>query len=274
MLDENFVNDKFTIDDLLRRSWTYKKSEEFVKFFDFIARFQHYSRYNTMLVYIQNPAVTFFGGSSYWRKEFRRTINVDAKPHIILAPRGPIMLVYDIFDTDGTLTAAEFLELGLGNNPNKVSGELVIGKFNEILAKLGSWGVQIVYRPLSYFNGGYFRRRPGGRLEICLKEGMSNEENFSVLLHEIAHLLLGHTGGIDLTNASQKKTIQITSRQLGTEVMELEAEAISFLICKKLCLETRSAEYMANFIINDAALLTFSYEQVITTADKIEKLFL
>ena len=96
--DSNLVNDKFTIDELLKRSWQFRNSNEFTKFFDFITRFHHYSRYNTMLVYIQNPAVTFFGGVSFWKKKFNRTIKENAKPHIILAPNGPIMLVYDIFE--------------------------------------------------------------------------------------------------------------------------------------------------------------------------------
>jgi hypothetical protein len=68
------INDKFTIDELLHRSWQHKGSEEFFKFFNFIASFNHYSRFNTMLVYLQNEAVTFFGGTAFWKKRFNRTI--------------------------------------------------------------------------------------------------------------------------------------------------------------------------------------------------------
>ena len=99
--EKNQAKDKFAIDDLLRRSWKLRTKKEFTKFFDFIARFHHYSRYNTMLVYIQNEAVTFFGGIWYWKKKFNRTIKENARPYIILAPNGPVMLVYDIFDTEG-----------------------------------------------------------------------------------------------------------------------------------------------------------------------------
>ena len=53
-----------------------------------------------MLVYIQNDAVTFFGGISFWKKHFNRTIKRDAKPYIILAPNGPVMLVYDVMETE------------------------------------------------------------------------------------------------------------------------------------------------------------------------------
>ena len=51
---KKFINDKFTIDELFKRSLQFKNSDDFKKFFEFIASFNHYSRYNTMLVYIQN----------------------------------------------------------------------------------------------------------------------------------------------------------------------------------------------------------------------------
>ena len=51
-----------TIDELFARSIQFRNSAEYVKLINFIKRFTHYSRFNAMLVYIQNPAVTFFGG--------------------------------------------------------------------------------------------------------------------------------------------------------------------------------------------------------------------
>ncbi len=101
MESDSHIIDKFTIDELLHRSWKHKDSKEFFKFFDFIAKFNHYSRYNSMLVYLQNEAVTFFGGKSFWKKKFDRTIKENARPYIILAPMGPVMMVYDVFDTEG-----------------------------------------------------------------------------------------------------------------------------------------------------------------------------
>ncbi len=113
-----------------------------------------------------------------------------------------------------------------------------------------------------------------GRLEICLKESASDEENFSVLVHELAHLMLGHTGHSLIYHQGNKKTIVLNQRQIAPPTMELEAETVSFLICRKMGLETRSAEYLAGYIKNTEALQYFSYELVVRTADKIEKLFL
>ncbi|MFT4803698.1 MAG: hypothetical protein ACI9YE_000893 [Psychroserpens sp.] len=39
MIKEEFIDDKFTIDELLKKSWKHKGSEEFVRFFKFILKF-------------------------------------------------------------------------------------------------------------------------------------------------------------------------------------------------------------------------------------------
>ena len=96
----DYMDAKETIDKLLRKSLILGDSTKFVDFFNFIGRFGSYSRYNSLLVYIQNPKVRVFGGVSYWEKR-DRTIKKDARPYIILCPKGPTMLVYDIKDTEG-----------------------------------------------------------------------------------------------------------------------------------------------------------------------------
>ena len=64
------------------------------------------------------------------------------------------------------------------------------------------------------------------------------------------------------------------NRALSITARELEAETISFLICKKMGLESKAAEYLAGYIKSDEDLEAFSHELVIKTADRIEELFL
>lgn len=73
-----------------------------------------------MLVYLQNEAVTFFGGTAFWKKRFNPTIKEDARPYVILAPMGPVMMVYDVMDTEREETPQKFLEKGLGRKPIEV----------------------------------------------------------------------------------------------------------------------------------------------------------
>ncbi len=270
----NHKENEYTIDQLLKRSWTFKNSEEFVKFFTFIAKFKHYSRYNTMLVYIQNSEITFFGGISYWKKKFDREVNCNAKPYIILAPNGPIMFVYDIMDTEGKESPEDFLKKGLGRHVNEVKGKLEKRIYNKVLNQAEMLNIKIFTKPLSYFKGAYVTNIYSGKLEICLKQGMSREENFSVLIHELAHLFLGHTGHKELIYQGKKKPIKLLNRKLSKGVKELEAETVSYLISSKLGLETYSIEYLSAYIKDKDTLLQFDYDTVIKITDKIEGVFI
>lgn len=272
-----FNSDKLTIDELFNRSKKYKGSKEFFRFFNFIARFYHYSRFNTMLVYLQDESVTFFGGANFWQKKFNRNIKEDARPYVILQPFSPVMLVYDVFQTEGKDTPHDFLKEGLGTKPFEVKGRINPQILDDAISIARSWGIKISFKPLSFFNAGYVTTIFKGHLEIALKEGMSYEENLAVLIHELGHLFLGHTGHATIcqqTKDGKAKEMKLMMRKLSRTGEELEAETISFLICKKLGLETNSAEYLAGYISCDKDLEEFSHELVIKIADKIEEIFL
>lgn len=275
MSNETYAADKFTIDELLRRSWNLRNSKDFCKFIEFIAKFDHYSRFNTMLVYIQNKEVTFFGGESYWSKKFGRTIKVDARPYIILAPKSPVMLAYDVMETEGRDSPKDFLDKILGEKLFEVRGRLDPRIYEGAIYTAKTWGIPVIYRPLSYFKAGYVTTAVTGRLEICLKEGATVEENFTVFLHELAHILCGHTGHKELRKTNPDKRLVLPERpKLSRTAEELEAETVSYLISTKLGLIPRSEQYLAGHIKDINDLLQFSYETVIKVADKIDSVFL
>lgn len=270
----NFVEDKFTIDDLFRRSMQAKKDENaYTKMFGFLARFRHYSYYNTMLVHIQNPEVAFFGGKSFWRNRFGRSVQPEAKPYLILAPMSPIMLVYDLMETDGELTAKEFLDKGLGSNPFVTEGIMDIRFLTRLVESLRSFGVPVEEKALSYFKAGFAEASIRNQTRIVLNNIQDYKIRFSTLLHEIAHILLGHLGDRILVHQNGKTKWKIDKRDLPVEVKELEAETVSFLICSSVGLQTNSADYLAGYIKSNETILQMSYEQVVKVADKIEGMF-
>ncbi len=274
MESESHITDKFSIDKLLHRSWKHKDSKEFFKFFNFIASFQHYSRFNTMLVYLQNEAVTFFGGTTFWKKRFDRTIKEEARPYIILAPMGPVMMVYDVMDTEGEDSPQDFLKKGLSRKPIEVLGKINPKVLENAIEIANKQGIKIIFKEQSYFKGGHITTLFSGKLEIVLNVNSTTEERFSVLIHELAHLFLGHTGHKELSISNSDKKIKLLQRKLTRSAEELEAETVSFLLCNKLGLETRAAEYIAAYIKSKNDLINFSYESVIKMADKIEDLFI
>lgn len=271
--EENLkADDRLTIDELFHRSQAYKSSKEFIRFFDFIVKFDHYSRFNTMLVYLQNDAVTFFGGTSYWRKKFNRGIKENARPYIILAPMGPVMVVYDVMDTIGKESPEEFLKNGLGSEPFEVKGKLHPMVFYKAIEIANKYGIQTTFKDQHYFKSGHITTIFSGKLEIVFNKNGSDEKQFSTLIHELAHLFLGHTGHERLITADNKQ-MKLPIRKLFRNAEELEAETVSFLLCKRLKLETKSAEYLAGYIKSENDLNDFSYETVIKVADKIDNLF-
>lgn len=229
-----------------------------------------------MLVYLQDESVTFFGGVGFWERKFNRKVMEDARPYVILQPFRPVMLVYDVFQTEGEQPAQVFLETGLKTKFFEVSGLVNPKVLDDAITIARSWGIKVSFKPLSFISAAYVTTIHKGRLEIVLKKEHNFKQNIAAFIHELAHLFLGHTGYeyiIKQMPEGKEKKINIPIRELSPDVMELEAEVVSFLICKRLGLDTRAAEYMSLYIRKEEDLIDFSYELVIKTADKIEDLF-
>lgn len=225
-----------------------------------------------MLVYLQNPSVTFFGTTWYWKTKFKRQIKPDAKPHLILAPNGPVILAYDIFDTTGNKTPETFMEEGLNLLLFEVKGDFKDSYLVLLKDYASKLGIKVLDRPLNFFNAGAVTTYVTGKLEIYLKVDHVHSQQFATLCHELAHVFLGHTGHIELLKeGDRKKKINLPIRKdLSKDQMELEAETVNFLICKKLGLDTQSMEYLAGYIEKEGDWKNFSYELVIKVADRLE----
>jgi hypothetical protein len=279
-MNELFTNNKDlppadikSIDELFFNSLKFKGSVAYKKFFEFIARFNHYSRYNSMLVYIQNPAITFFGSASYWKKNFKRVIKPNARSMIILAPKGPVIIAYDVMDTTGELPAEDFLHHGLGIELYKVGGDFKESYLESLKIFCNEYGFKVITKPLNFFNAGAVTTYITKKFEIYLREGHQNSQHFATLCHELAHIFLGHTGHKQLLSSSGKQNINLPQRmRLSKKVEELEAETVSYLVCTKLGLETQSLEYLAGYLTSEKDWKSFSYETVIKVADKLEGL--
>ena len=96
--DQEFVS---TIDLLFKQSQLYRSSEKFQEMIEFVGRFRSYAPYNCILAKVQNPSCGFFATEKNWQKKFNRQIIEDARPMLILAPMHPVMLVYDLDQTEG-----------------------------------------------------------------------------------------------------------------------------------------------------------------------------
>jgi hypothetical protein len=88
------------LDQLFTLTKQYEWSGAYLDLLRFIGRFRFYSPYNAMLVHVQMPGATFVASASRWLTKYSRRIRTGAHPIVILQPKGPVMFVFDVSDTE------------------------------------------------------------------------------------------------------------------------------------------------------------------------------
>jgi antirestriction protein ArdC len=224
-----------------------------------VGRFHRYSFGNVMLIAFQKPTATHVAGFQKWRA-FGRFVRKGEHGILVLAPivRGKTQdsqrvetdeplspvgfraaYVFDISQTDGR----ELPQLGsVSGDPSEYRERL--GKF------VTEQSIALEYsQDISPARG----ISAGGK--ITLLPGQAPAEEFATLVHEVAHEMLHRS----------ERRAQTTKR-----IRETEAEAVSFVVCTGIGLETGSAsqDYIQLYK-GDAALLAESLEHVQQTAARI-----
>ncbi len=227
-----------------------------------MSRFHHYSFGNILEIARQRPAATRVAGFYAW-SQLGRKVKKGERGIRILAPiicsrrkrqketqdqtnqSGPALVgfraayVFDVAQTEG----AELPEHA------KVSGDAGPNR-DRLIEFINAQGIELE------FNGTIAPAMGvsyGGR--IALLPGLSQAEEFSILVHELAHEML---------HKAQRRT---SSTKV---VRETEAEAIAFVVGKAVGLEmgTASADYIQLYH-GDASLLAESLEVIQQAAASI-----
>lgn len=233
------------------------QSERLLEHLAFQARFHQYSFGNSLLIAVQKPEATHVAGFQSW-KELGRVVRKGEKGILILAPlvrrrkqeeqdenSGPevfgfrAVYVFDVSQTEGA-ALPEF---------SRVAGDP--GERLSLLKELvAQHGVELRYEENL---GGAEGVSEGGK--IALRIGLAPAEEFSVLVHELAHELL---------HRSARR--QETTRR----VRELEAEAVSYVVSKAAGLEglAHSSDYIQLYA-GDKQLLLASLSHIQRAASEI-----
>ncbi len=240
------------------------KSETLTAYLGAMSRFHRYSFHNVMLIAMQRPDATFVAGFRTWQHEFGRFVMKGEKGIAILAPvvrkaraeeasadggegeperrviRGfRAVHVFDVSQTDGK-PMPEFARVGGDPGQN----------LDNLKALVTRQGIELAYEPGL---GGAYGVSTGGK--ITLLAGQTSAEEFSVLAHELAHELL-HKCPVE--ERPDKKT------------RETEAEAVAFVVCSAVGLETGTAakDYIQLYR-GDRETLARSLERIQKTAATI-----
>ena len=252
-----------SLDELFQRSVSLKSSIKYTEAIDFVSKLPRYSPYNNLLVYIQNPHTTFCATETRWIKDFQRSVKKDARPLLILAPMTPVILVYDVVDTEGEPMPAWFADHFI------VEGGFDVTLLDRTVSNCTRHdAIEVVEKDLGLTHGGSaIRLHPNKekKMQIELKLGLDEKSRYAIICHELAHIYLGHLG-------SDKDRWWPARLNLNWNQKEMEAESVAYIVCRRLGLLTHLAEYLSGYIKDQDDLSRVSIDLVAKEAGRIERM--
>lgn len=260
------------LDELFVRTAQYKNSQSYFELLQFVSRFHFYSAFNAMLAHIQMPGARYVLRAKAWWDDYRRTIRPGARPLIMLQPMGPVMFVYDVSDTEGAALPDEI------EKPFEArSGELK-GELEKTMNNAKRDGVLIHSARLGSQRGGSIRLIRGSRkpidfdwqkinpqFELELNQSASRESQYATLAHELGHLYCGHLG-------TPNEKWWPSRFSIDRDIMEIEAESVAYIVCKRAGLDTPSERYLSGYVQNNDQMPDISLDSVMKAAILIEKM--
>lgn len=261
------------LDEMLQASLWYRSSREYMTMLNFICRFPKYSPFNCFLLYTQNPAVSYVATAKTWRKKFGRWPKRDSRPLVILAPHAPVIFVYDLKDTEGKPVPD-----GL-QRPFLTKGYVPEHVINKMMRNCSYYEIELRAVLLKHRHGGSVVRLDNhARSEyydlnldsntqylVILNKELTLEDKYSSLAHELAHIFCGHLG-------SDEESFWPDRQKLGKKVVEIEAESVAYLVCRRRDLHLCAEKYLSGYIQQDKELPPFSLDAVLKATKHIEEM--
>ena len=252
-----------TIDDLLRKSVVYRSSDKFREMVGFMAKFRDYAPYNNMLVRTQNPSCGFYAREKDWYERFHRTLKEDARPMLILAPMHPVMLVYEIDQTEGPPLPEELLDFA------SFEGDWDSAWLKRTVENAARhYHIRVEFKTLSSTRAGFVTIARGSgdwKIRIAIHDGLDEPSRFGVLCHELAHIFSGHLGS-DLDHWWPSRI------DVSHHAMEIEAEAAAYIVTARFGLEGASASYVSRHLKEGRPPKAVSLDTIAKVAGRIERM--
>ena len=235
------------------------ETERYQTYLSTMSRFHKYSVNNTMLIYMQRPDATLVAGFNKWRDQFGRHVKKGEKGIQIIAPTPVLKKIQEtvldpdtltpVLDADGNeMTEERTVKIPLfkpvsvfdvSQTEGKPLPELVstlsgdVEQYDAFVEALRrSSPVPITFEPMAAGMDGYFSTT---QHRIAIREGMSQVQTISAMIHEIGHSKLHDYERI---RAEAMQTGTDTPKEKDRNTEEVEAESISYAVCQYYGIET------------------------------------
>lgn len=185
---------------LLQRARLYDQSSSYRELLEFVNRLPHIAPFNALLLNIQKPGLRFAAFERDWYNRLNRTVKEGARPLVILWPFGPVAFVYDMEDTEGDPLPDDVA------HAFRATGPVTPVAMTSFEYRLWKFGIYVAF--IDYGDGlaGHIaaegltveqqspdrKKRPSYRIRINARHEPNVQ--FATLVHELAHLYLGHMG--------------------------------------------------------------------------------
>jgi antirestriction protein ArdC len=224
------------LQDLGRQTAEARHSNAVAEYLAFVSQFHRYSFYNTLSIWFHCPEATRVAGYSKWR-ELGRHVKKGEKGIPILAPcpikkkvedeNGEereaviqtlfkVVYVFDVSQTEGD---------PLPEAPITPSGDSK-GLLPAVEKLASDRGIALEYRTMA---GSHHGTSFGGRIEI--DDRLDEAGKVAVIIHELGHEELHHEAK--------------EGERLSSQAREIEAEAVSFVVCGHFGIDTTAPNYLA-----------------------------
>ena len=272
------------VNELFAQILELKASNLMKQYLDFCERVIEHSAFNNTLVFIQKPSCFYYATKSEWKQRFNREIKDFARPLLILFPFAPVEFVYDLEDTNGDPLPKNFIYWW-----QEERGDVSKNTLDNLMSLCNELHIKTAIAPSEYIK--HYDHKAFG---VASKYKLSNERNersiklhpryedpdllqeaLGVLVHEIAHHLLGHLGGfsvfVQTRDKNQEVVIATKNHNNDRVVREAEAELTAWFVFAKLGAKKRSSEYLAHWLTEGGAK-EVRIKEVCKTADNIYKM--
>ncbi len=251
------------LDKLLSDSRLYRDSKDYKELLEFVIRLRNFAPFNAMLLQVQKPGLSYAAPASDWFERFDRWPKVGARPLLILRPFGPVALVYDVLDTEGR-DLPQDVETFFARGPIDET------RMDSLFIRMERKSFVLHFIDAGDHAAGSIRvtkrasdEKTSNKYAININANHLPPTQFATLVHELGHLFLGHLGSDYALKVPARNVPELSQR-------ELEAESVSFIVCARNGVKSKSESYLANFVTEHTTVDNIDIYQIMRAAGQVE----